>query len=297
MIDYRQVWTTLGLEERLAFRDRSIRAVQEIYPHYIVRAVTPGDGERFFVANKQDNVRMTVSLRDLFVRWSTSGKTHEALKEAIFNEYTGVLNMAEDVSATVEPDFAWDDIKDEVRLQHVRLDEIPEGKLHMPFGDEVVTAYVIDRPDEGLMYWVTDDMRVMWDVTAEDLLKRSMENLARLAHGIQFAGLETPHQELWSHEGHGFASTCLLISPIRYLIAQTIGSPFRFGIPSRHRFYAWTDIDDENFQIKMKAKMQREMDRYPSPLTSKIYEVDTQGQIKLLKPQPEVPQVPLVSNN
>lgn len=53
------------------------------------------------------------------------------------------------------------------------------------------------------------------------------------------------------------------------------------------------DIEDENYQIEQKAKMEREMDRYPSPLTLDIYEVDTTGQIKLVKPQPEIPRVPL----
>ncbi|MBV9240525.1 MAG: hypothetical protein JO314_00825 [Acidobacteria bacterium] len=298
MIDFKRVWTSLSLDEKIAFRDRAIKAVQEIYPHYIVRPLSPGDAERFFVGNKQENVRAQVPLRDLFARYSISGKTHDGLKEAIFSEYTGVLNHIEDASLVAEePDLSWNDIKDVVRLQHVRNEQIPAGKLHLPFGDEVASAYVIDRPREGLMYWVTDELRETWGVTAEDLLKLSMENLAHLADGMDFAGLETPHQELWNHEGLPFASTCLLIAPIRYLIAQTIGSPYRFGIPSRHRFYAWTDIEDEKFQIEMRAKMQREMDRYPSPLTSKIYEVDTQGQIKLIKPQPEVPQVPLISNN
>ncbi|MBK8467158.1 MAG: hypothetical protein IPL32_15155 [Chloracidobacterium sp.] len=298
MINYQKVWAGLAHEEKLAFRDRAIKAVQEIYPQYIVRPLEPGDADRFFVGNKQDNVRINVPLRDLYARYSISGKTHEDLKDAIFNEYAGMLNMAEDVSVATEvPDFTWGDVKDLVRLQHVRLNEIPEGKLHYPFGDEVVTALVIDRPQQTIMYWITQEMLDSWGKTMDELFKQAMENLADLSEGIEIVGTNTPRNELWPEKGQQFVTTCLLISQFRYLIAQTIGSPFRFGIPSRHRFYAWIDIEDENYQIEMKAKMEREMERYPSPLTSKIYEVDEQGQIKLVKPQPEIPPVPFTINN
>ncbi len=288
----------MDTDEKIAFRDRVIKAVQEIYPHYIVRPLEGSEADRFFVGNKQDNVRVKVPLRDLFVRFSASGKSHEDLKDAIFAEYAGMLNMAEDVSvATDVPEFTWNDACELSRLQHVRLDEIPEGKLHFPFGDEVVTALVIDRPNEGVMYWITQEMLDSWGKTMDELFKQAMENLAGLADGIEIVGTKTPREELWPDKGQGFASTCLLIPSLRYLIAQTIGSPFRFGIPSRHRFYAWIDIEDENYQIEMKAKMERELDRWPSALTSKMYEVDTQGQIKLVKPQPVIPPVPFTSNN
>ena len=298
MINYQKVWAGLDFDEKIAFRDRVIKAVQEIYPHYIVRPLDPSNADRFFVGNKQDNVRIHVPLRDLYVRFSLTGKSHEDLKDAIFNVYAGMLNQAEDVSvATAEPEFTWNDVRDHARPQHVRLKEIPEGKLHFPFGDEVVTALVIERPQDALMYWISQEMLDSWGKTIEDLFKEAMENLADLSDGIEIVGTNTPRHELWPEKGLAFASSCLLLPSLRHLIAQTIGSPFRFGIPSRHRFYAWIDIEDEKFQIEQKAKMERELDRWPSALTSKIYEVDTQGQIKLLKPQPEIPPVPFTSNN
>lgn len=298
MINYQKVWATLDLDERIAFRDKAIAAVQEIYPHYVVRPMEPGDGDRFFVGNKQDDVRVTVPLRDLYTRYAMTAKTHEDLKDAIFDEYAGLLNVADDAAIVAEePQFKWSDIRDIVRLQHVRLDEMPEGKLHFPFGDEVATAFIIERPNEGLMYWITQEMLDSWDKSIDDLYRAAMENLGNLAEGIELVGTNTPRHELWPETGPGFASTCLLLPAFRYMIAQTIGSPFRFGIPSRHRFYAWTDIDDEKYQIEQKAKMEREIQRYPSPLTSKIFEVDTQGNISLVKVQPQIPPVPFVSNN
>lgn len=299
MINYQKVWATLDVDEKIAFRDRVIKAVQEIYPHYIVRPLEPSEADKFFVGNKQDDVRIHVPLRDLFARVSGKDKTLEVLKDAIFTEYAGILNKADDAElAAEEPNFTWDDVLEKARLQHVRLEEIPEGKLHFPFGDEVVTALVIDHPHETLMYWITQEMLDGWGKTMDELFKVAMDNLATLADGLEIVGTNTPRNELWPEKGHGFATTCLLLPSLRYLVAQTLGgAPFRFGIPSRHRFYAWVDIDDEKYQIEQKAKMEREMDRYPSPLTSKIYEVDEQGQIKLVKPQPQIPPIPLTSNN
>lgn len=297
MVNYQKVWVTLDIDEKIAFRDKAISAVQEIYPHYIVRPLEASDGDRFFVGNKQDNVRVTVPLRDLYTRFSMTAKTHADLKDAIFAECSGVLNLADDASLIEEPQFTWSDAREYARLQHFRLEEVPDGKLHVPFGDEVATAPVIERPNESVLYWLTQEMLDSWEKTLDDLFKVSMENLENLAEGIELVGTNTPRHELWPEKGLGFASTCLLLPSMRYLIDQTIGSPFRFGIPSRHRFYAWIDIDDQNYQIEQKAKMEREMQRYPSPLTSKIYEVDPQGQITLVKPQPEIPPMPLVSNN
>ncbi len=298
MINYQKVWATLDLEEKMVFRDRAIAAVQEIYPHYIVRPLEPGDGDRFFVGNKQDNVRIKVPLRDLYARYSTTGKTIEDLKDAIFKEYSGMLNMAEDAELVAEqPDVAWNDIKDQVRLQHVRTEELPEGKLHYPFGQDVVSALVIDHPNESLLYWINQEMLDSWGKTQDELFAVAVENLTDLADGLAIVGTMTPRKEIWPEQGLAIASTSLLISSFRYSISQTLGSPFRFGIPSRHRFYAWADIEDDNYQIEQKAKMEREMDRYPSPLTSTIYEVDDKGQISVVKPQPEVPPVPFISNN
>src|SRR5437868_6731421 len=125
MISCQKVWTNLALDEKIAFRNMTIKAVQEIYPHDIVRPVEPGDADRFFVGNKPDNVRIKVPLRDLFARFSVSGRSSADLKHAILNEYAGILNQAEDVSvATDIPEFTWDDVRDHALLQLVRNAEI-----------------------------------------------------------------------------------------------------------------------------------------------------------------------------
>lgn len=92
-MNFQHTWTELPPDEKVEFRDRVIAAVQEIYPHYIIRSREPDNGDAFFVGNKQDDVRITVPLRDLYIRFALTGKTHDDLKETIFVEYAGMLNL------------------------------------------------------------------------------------------------------------------------------------------------------------------------------------------------------------
>ncbi|HMT09940.1 MAG TPA: hypothetical protein PKA82_18285, partial [Pyrinomonadaceae bacterium] len=83
MSDSHTPWNELPFNEMAAFRDRVIAVVQEIYPHYIVRPIEDDIAEGFFVGNKQDDVRMKVPLRDLYIRFNLTERTDEDLKETI----------------------------------------------------------------------------------------------------------------------------------------------------------------------------------------------------------------------
>ena len=298
MIDYQKSWAMLDVNERIKFRDRVIAAVQEIYPHYIVRPFEAGDSDRFFVGNKQDDVRITAPLRDLYIRFCLSGKEDEDLKETIFTEYAGMLNLADDAAIIEEQqEFTWSDAREYVRPELVRNDEMREDTLHLPFGADVSTVLIIDRPQDQMNYFISQKMLDLWDMTLEDVYKVAMDNLGTISDGLEIVGTRTPHEELWNDKGHEWSSSCLLLPNMRNLLAETIGSPFRFAIPSRHRFYAWIDIDDEQRQSKMIAKLEREIDLWPKYLTTTIYEVDTQGQISIVKPQPTAPIIPTTIDN
>lgn len=294
MINFNHTWTELTPDEKIEFRDMTIAAVQEIYPHYIIRSLEPDNGDAFFVGNKQDDVRITVPLRDLYIRFSSTGKTHEDLKETIFVEYAGMLNLADDAAIFEEmPEFKWIDVREFVRPQHVRNNELVGERISFPFGADVSTALIISLPQDQINHFISQEMLDSWDMEVNDVFKVAMDNLADISDGLEIVGMKTPHDELWNNNGAEWSSTCLLLPNMRHLLAESFGvSPYRFGIPSRHRFYAWTDIDDEQRQLDMKAKLEREMESLPKALTSTIYEVDTQGQISIVKPQPGEPPTP-----
>lgn len=288
MSDSQTNWNELPFDQMAAFRDRVIATVKEIYPHYIVRPVEPHIAEGFFVGNKQDNVRMTVPLRDLYIRFNLTERSDEDLKETIFSEYAGMLNLADDV-AEIEEQYepTWNDVLKYARPQHRRMSELVGPHIVMPFGQDVCTTLIIDRPQDQIVYTINQEMLDRWVESFEEVFKIAMDNLSNMADGLEIVGTVTPHQKLWNESGVEWASVCLLLPHMRYTLAETIGSPFRFAIPSRHRFYAWVDLQNEEHQAAMKAQIEQEIEKWPNALTTTIYEVDTQGNISIPNPQPQ----------
>src|SRR5687767_15291846 len=195
MINYQKVWANLDIDEKIAFRDMTIKAVQEIYPHYIVRPMEPTEADCFFVGNKQENVRIQVPLRDLHIRWSATGRSKADLKDMIFEVYAPTLNRAEDYSVAIEvPDFTWGDVRDYAKPQHVRTAEVIDtlGHIYYPFGAEVATAIVMERPQDDVAYFITREMLAGWERTEQELYKEAMDNLGDLAENMAMVGTITP---------------------------------------------------------------------------------------------------------
>lgn len=298
MINYQKNWFNISIEEKIAFREKVMAAVRELYSHMNVRSAEAGDVDHFLIENKENTVRITAPLRDVYYRFMISAKTTDDLKTTIIEEFGAVINKTDDPEELAkEPEFAWIDIKDLVRLQLLRIENIPAYTIDLPFGGEVAAAFIIDKRDEELSYFIKPAMLDSWNMTQDELYPVAMANLSSLASGFEIVGTHTPRKEMWNEDGAPFSSTSLLLPSMRELLAQNVGLPFRFGIPSIFRFYAWADIADEKYQIEMKAKMERELKRLPHPLSDMIFEVDEKGQISVVKPQPVVPPVPLTSNN
>jgi hypothetical protein len=299
-INYQKVYENLSYEEKVSFRDLTIKVLLELYPHYVVRPLEPQNAEAIFIGNKQDNVRVTFPLHDLYARFSPSSQTKEDLKDAILLGYADMLKMVEDAEYIVDDeDMTWSDAKKLVQPRFSRLDHVEKfgDHVHYPFGEEIVTGFVIDYPDENLITHIRAPRLEKWNISQEDLMKQAMENFAHAASGIEFWGTESPRGYLRTNSKEEYSATTILIGGVRHLVAQTIGVPYRFGIPSSYVFYAWVELEDQEFQKEMKAMMEREFLRLPSKLTTNIYEVDEQGQMKQLKNQPEVPDTPMFGNN
>lgn len=300
-INYKKTYETLSYEESIEFRDLTIKVMREIYPHYIIQPLEAMNPETILITNKQDNVRITFPLYDLYARFSTTGKTKNDLKETLLNAYASMLKMAEDASVIRDDSkLEWLEVKDFVRPRFARRDEFTEVEdfVYYPFGEDVVTAFVIDdREAEQLVSWVKNSMLEKWNIAKDDFMKKAMENFAKMCNELEMVGTMPPRGFLRSDSSLDIAATAILIGGIRHMIAENVGKPFRLGIPSRFVFFAWGELEDEEFQTEMSAMMKREFSRLPSKLTTNIYEVDEKGQIKQLKDQPKAPEVPKTSNN
>lgn len=285
MSDSHVPFAELPFDEMAAFRDRVIAAVQEIYPHYVVRPVSDDVAEAFFVGNKQDDVRMTVPLRDLYIRFNLTERTHEDLKDTIFSEYAGMLNLADDAAIFDEQyEPTWDDVIQYSRPQHRRMTELSGPHIVMPFGEDVCTTLIIDRPQDQISYTINQEMLDRWDKTFDDVYQIAMGNLSTMAEGLEIVGTMTPYKKLWNELGVEWASVTLLLPAMRQTLAETIGSPFRFAIPSRHRLYAWVDLDNQERQSAMKAQITQEIEQWPNALTTTIYQVNEKGEISVVNP-------------
>lgn len=302
-INYQKTYDTLSYEEGIAFRDLTMEVIKEIYPHYRVEPFEPQNPDVILVTNQEDNIRVKCGLRDLYVRFSNTARTRSDLKETILNDYSHILKQLDDLDLIeeemIEPE--WMDICDYVqpRLKSMMEfgDEL-ELYVHFPFGSDLVTTFVIVMPeDEGFIKQIRVKLLEKWDITVEDLYKRAMENFADYSEGLELVGTGKPHANLWNEKGYEYAATTILLGGMRYVIAQTIGSPFRFGIPSSHAVFCWAELEDKDFQIKMKAEMKRKFDTMPARLTENIFEVDEKGQIKQVKDLPDLPETSAFSNN
>lgn len=299
-INYQKTYDALSYEEGVEFRDLTIKVIQEIYPHYVIQPAEPQNPWVIYVANQEDNVRIQCPLRDLYNHFVQTARTKSDLKDTILNNYAEILKQVELDVDELDQKPIWSEVSDRVHPRLTRIEEFGddlESLVHLPFGEGVVTAFVISLPEEGMVKWIRKDLLEEWNISFEDLHKKAIDNLGDVTEGIELVGTAKPHSFLWNEKGHDYAATSILLGGMRYLIAQTIGSPYRFCVPSAFVIYSWAELEDEEFQTEMRAMMQREHNRLPGRLSTNIYEVDEKGQIKQIKDLPENPKTPTFSNN
>ncbi|CAN5288866.1 hypothetical protein BH10ACI1_BH10ACI1_34500 [soil metagenome] len=300
-INYQKTYETLSYEEGMEFRDLTIKTIQEIYPHYKVTPVEAQNPDVIFITNQEDNVRIKFGLRDLYTIFARTSGTRIELKETILKNYAQVFKQIEDAEQFMdETEPQWADAKDFIQPRLSRISDLNdnlESYINVPFGEGIVTIFNIYLPETEIVKRITKDLLEKWDVSFEEMYKKALDNFAEVTDGMELVGTGTPHGYLWNEVGYEYAATSILLGGIRYLIAQNVGSPYRFGIPSGHRLLCWAEFDDKEFQIEMKAMVERDFDRIPNCLTTNIYEVDDKGQVKQVKDAPEIPQTPTFSNN
>ncbi len=300
-INYKKTYENLDYDERMELRDLSIKAIREIYPDYIVQPLNPNDPDIIFIRNQQNNVRVKMGLRLIYVRFVDTARTKNDLKDIIYDHFAPMLKMVEDVELIKDhSNLTLAEAKDRLYPRLARKDEFPnvEDIVSFPFGEDLVTAFFYDDPDEeGLLTRVSREMCDRWEISDQELYKIAMKNFMERMPALDLVGTEPPHGYLRTDSSDEYTATAILIGDFRYTVAQTIGTPFRFGVPSRYLIIAWSELDDEEYQIEMRAWMKREFDRLPSRLTEKIYEVNDKGEVSQLKNLPELPTIPRTSNN
>jgi len=301
-INYQKTYDTLSYEEGIEFRDMTMKVIREIYPHYLVTPESPQNPDVIHVANAENNVRIVCPLRDVYNSFSAKGKTESDLKEIILNEYSHILKQIEKFDLEEQTrEFSWIEAQAFVQPRLTRIEEFKgdvEKYVHLKFSEEIITLLALVSPNEdGLIKRITKEQFEKWGITFEELYKKALDNLGELAETMEIIGTGKPKSMLWNETGFEFAASTILLGGMRYTIHQTIGSPYRFGMPSSFVLYFWREFENEEFQIEMKAMIKRSFDTMSSRLSDKIYEVNEKGEIKIVKDIADVPETPLFSNN
>jgi hypothetical protein len=300
-INYQKTYDTLSYEEGIEFRDLAIELIQEVYPHYTVKPFQAQNPDVIFITNQEDNVRIQFPLRDLYTRFLQTARTRTDLKNTILDDYAEAFKLIDDSDyflSRTEP--TWSEIRDSIQPRLTKIEEFDDDLelfVYFPFGEGIVTSVVICHSEAEMITRVRKEMLEKWNISVEEAYKKAMDNFANVTEGMELVGSGKPHAYLWNERGTDYSASAILLGGMRYLIAQTIGSPFRFGIPSVHAFYCWTELDDEEFQTASRAMIKRQYDTMPGRLSTNIYEVDENGNIKQLKDQPKIPGTPLTTNN
>jgi len=299
-INYKKTYDLLSHEEGIEFRDLTIELVKELYPHYSVKPEEIQNPDIIVITNQDDNVRIKLGLRDLYTRFIETARTRTDLKDTILSDYAHAFSKIEDAEYFQNPkEYTWADARDFVQPRLMKIEKFHddlESFVYFPFGEGLVNAMIICEPDDLMNTRIRKEWLEKWNKTAEEVYIKALENFADVNEGLELVGTGKPHDYLWNQKGRDFSATAILLGSLRYLIAQTIGSPYRFSVPSNFVFFCWAELDDDEFQIEMKALIEREHDRLPGRLSTNIYEVDDKGQIKQIKETKDKPEPPKPQN-
>lgn len=301
-INYKKTYETLSYEEGIEFRDLTIKTIQGIYPHFVVTPAEPQNPDVIYVANQENNVRVVCPLRDLYKHFMNTAMTNHDLKEIILNNFSHIFKQIDEFDIEeIDREKSWLEVRDFVypRLTKiVEFDDDLEQFVYFPFGEDLATVLVIMPPEkEGIIRQIRKEWLEKWDISVDDLHKQAMDNFGTLTDGMAIVGTAKPKGIMWNEKGEEYAASSILLGGMRYLISQYVGSPYRFGIPSSFAFYCWSELDNQEFQIEMRAMIKRQFETMPASLTTNIYEVNEKGEIKLVKDIPEVPEAQFISNN
>jgi hypothetical protein len=164
------------------------------------------------------------------------------------------------------------------------LAKAPVELVNEPVADGVYLGFVIDTAES--YSYVNRDDRERWDVDYESIRETAFTNLHQRSQGIEMMAFPGEDAFFIINTMDGFDAVRLLSPGIREVIAEHIGDPFFAGIPNRDFLICWSRSAAADFQSKMALQVATDSDQRPYPLSRKVFEVTTGGDITLA-PVPE----------
>lgn len=273
------------LDEQRAFQQKALLMFRERFPG---REFTAGEDPLTLLS--RESVLGLTNLRANFLLSSQSdsdlGELIDAQFDSIFNEWK---NLDPEESS-------WDVAQTQLMPQLMPkdfLDKLP--LVHFPFGDNIVIGFVIDG--EKAYSYVREDQLEQWNVDGNKVRETALANLNERSQGIEMMAIPGDNGMFIVSTMDGFDAVRILDLGLQQLVAEHIGSPFYAGVPNRDFLICWSKNGDEAFQDQMRTQVAADFEERPYPLSGSLFEVGSDGSIRLTGIESADPRAKSAGNN
>jgi uncharacterized protein YtpQ (UPF0354 family) len=262
----RNFFSKNGTDSDREFQDRVCSILAESFPE--TKPVASDDPLIVEVG------KLKIGLSNIRANFNASNRSDEDLRN-IVEAYVAALVETEGQLEAETP--SWDAAAPILMPQLVNPDRFGDiSVLSIPFCADVRIAFVLDS--ERTFRYVADEMFEAWDVNIKEVLDRAVANLE--LRSADLAATVVPENLFAVRTMDSFDAARVLSPKIREVIAETVGSPFCFGVPNRDFLVCWPKNAEMSAvwgtQVKIDSQEQ------PYPISGNIFECDEHGEIAVI---------------
>jgi len=264
---FARLFKKTDFDELRAFQARVVSLLGDLYP------------ERSYVACQDPlSIKLdghALGLTNIYSAFLLGTQCESSLRQLViehFGRLAGTLEMVDSQRAS------WDVAAVAARPQLMPAQFAEKlSILSSPFGGEVLLAYVIDSADI-YSYILTEDL-ARWGVSAGTVHERAMANLWEACQDLQMQLFPAPNQFGVISLLDGFDAARIVVTEVREMLAEYLGTPFYFGIPNRDFLICWANSCEQDFVVNIRAQLAQDHDEQPYPLSRSVFEVSANGEI------------------
>ena len=257
-------------DEQRAFQRKVHAVLSGLYPNKIFSLsedplVLESDGQ-------------IIGLTNLHSTFLLSSQTESELEELARAHLDAVIKGTKSAAR----ELPWEEARNYLMPQLMTaelLAKSPVELLHEFIPDGVYLGFVIDTASS--YSYVNLDDRGRWGVEAETVREAAFANLQQRSQGIEMMAFPGENAFFIINTTDGFDAVRLLSPEMREVISEHVGDPFFAGIPNRDFLICWSKAADAEFQTKMSVQVATDSDQRPYPLSRKVFEVSSYGNIKV----------------
>lgn len=211
-----------------------------------------------------------IGLQNLKAKFDQSDRSQQSLEQLVAEHFDFILREEPAV-----PDF--NTARQKLRPQIMPPEYARQAPiLSFPFGETLAIGIVLDS-DVGYSYVKREDA-TRWKKSDEELLEIAIANLDEASHEMQMQSTNNEEAKWIGIETKdGFDAARILIPKLREFLAGRLGNPFRFAVPNRDFLICWDTGASTRFSDFTVAKIRKDFEAQPYPLSPHVFEVTIDG--------------------